>query len=153
MGSLAYMAPEALSTQTGGRHTDWWALGVLTFELMTGRSPWSSLTDKKQIRAEIGSAEVKPPRRSGTKKASKEAGRFVLSLLRRNVAARLGTGSDSEVQRAKFFAGVDWRATESRNTRPVLNPGAAEEDIPEPAKETPKPPCALRSIFIAGLGF
>ena len=29
----------------------------------------------------------------------------------------------------------------------------AEEDSPEPAKETPKPPCALLSIFIAGLGF
>jgi hypothetical protein len=29
----------------------------------------------------------------------------------------------------------------------------AEEDSPEPAKETPKPPCALPSIFITGLGF
>ena len=46
-GSLIYMAPEVLRHRLGGRHTDWWALGVLAHELLTGRTPWSSLTDKR----------------------------------------------------------------------------------------------------------
>ena len=46
-GSLIYMPPELLRDQLGGRHTDWWALGVLAHELMTGRTPWSSLSNKK----------------------------------------------------------------------------------------------------------
>ena len=46
-GSLIYMAPELLEHCLGGRHTDWWALGVLSHELITGRVPWSSLTNKK----------------------------------------------------------------------------------------------------------
>ena len=49
-GSLIYMPPELLRDQLGGRHTDWWALGVLAHELMTGRTPWSSLSNKKVSR-------------------------------------------------------------------------------------------------------
>ena len=37
-GSLIYMAPELLEHCLGGRHTDWWALGVLSHELITGSS-------------------------------------------------------------------------------------------------------------------
>lgn len=48
-GSLIYMAPELLRESRGGKHTDWWALGVLAHELLTGRTPWSSLTDKALI--------------------------------------------------------------------------------------------------------
>ena len=48
-GSLIYMAPELLRESQGGRHTDWWAVGVLAHELLTGRTPWSSLTDKALI--------------------------------------------------------------------------------------------------------
>ena len=47
VGSLISMAPEALRDEKGGRHTDWWAVGVLAFELLTGVTPWSSLDDRR----------------------------------------------------------------------------------------------------------
>jgi len=58
VGSLIYMAPELLVSQWGGRFTDWWALGVLAHELLTGCSPWSSLADKRLLAAEIATIEV-----------------------------------------------------------------------------------------------
>jgi hypothetical protein len=50
---------------------------VLSYELLTGRTPWSSLTDKKVIRKEIQNMIVTPPR-----KLSPPAGMFVCSLLK-----------------------------------------------------------------------
>lgn len=35
-GSLIYMSPEILNQGTSGRHSDWWALGILAHELLTG---------------------------------------------------------------------------------------------------------------------
>jgi serine/threonine protein kinase len=89
-GSLIYMAPEMIRDHTGGRHTDWWALGVLAYELLTGRTPWSSLTDKKVIRKEIQTLIVAPPR-----KLSPPAGQFICSLLRQDHTRRLGKRSPS----------------------------------------------------------
>ena len=37
MGSLIYMAPELLRDRVGGRHTDWWAVGILAYEITTGQ--------------------------------------------------------------------------------------------------------------------
>ena len=47
MGSLIYMAPELLVERVGGRHTDWWAVGILAYELITGRSPWSTFRTRR----------------------------------------------------------------------------------------------------------
>jgi p90 ribosomal S6 kinase len=59
--TLLYTSPEMLTQHIVGRFSDWWSLGVLTHELFTGRSPWSTLTDKAQIRKEIRTHEVDVP--------------------------------------------------------------------------------------------
>jgi len=41
------------SRLVAGRHEDWWALGVLGYELLTGRSPWTAVKDKAALRREI----------------------------------------------------------------------------------------------------
>jgi len=41
LGTPTYMAPEMIDApHTHGLAVDWWALGVMTFELLTGRGPW-----------------------------------------------------------------------------------------------------------------
>mmetsp|Transcript_38241 Transcript_38241/g.85375 ORF Transcript_38241/g.85375 Transcript_38241/m.85375 type:complete len:287 (+) Transcript_38241:267-1127(+) len=102
-GSLMYMAPELLKEKVGGRFTDWWALGVVAHELLTGRSPWSTLRDKKQIRAEIRGLRVVPPHT-----LSPPAAHLIASLLQRNPNVRVGTTEDAEVLRCPFFTPIDW---------------------------------------------
>ncbi|MBI5607724.1 MAG: protein kinase [Deltaproteobacteria bacterium] len=46
MGTPAYMAPEQLWKQRIGPWTDLYAVGVMTFELLTGRRPFSGTTDE-----------------------------------------------------------------------------------------------------------
>eukprot|EP00615_Pteridomonas_danica_P004464 CAMPEP_0114348636 /NCGR_PEP_ID=MMETSP0101-20121206/14861_1 /TAXON_ID=38822 ORGANISM="Pteridomonas danica, Strain PT" /NCGR_SAMPLE_ID=MMETSP0101 /ASSEMBLY_ACC=CAM_ASM_000211 /LENGTH=446 /DNA_ID=CAMNT_0001486669 /DNA_START=170 /DNA_END=1510 /DNA_ORIENTATION=- len=112
-GSLIYMAPEMLFKGVGGRHTDWWALGVLAHELLTGRTPWSSLTDKEVICHEIRTLEIPllplP--------ISKSASYFVHHLLQKDYLLRLGLKND------EFFNSLNWEAIERRETLPAFLPG------------------------------
>ena len=39
-GTPNYIAPEMLRGENYGSSVDWWALGVLSFEMMAGRSPF-----------------------------------------------------------------------------------------------------------------
>lgn len=118
MGSLIYMAPELLSERAGGRHTDWWAVGILAYEIMNGRSPWSSLSDKRKVRKEIQTVKVMPPRR-----LSSAASKFICSLLEHDVSKRLGTKDDHELNNAAFFKDIDWTATAARENSPAFVPG------------------------------
>ena len=42
-GSILYMAPELLE-MTGGTSVDWWTMGILMHEMLTGVSPWKNET-------------------------------------------------------------------------------------------------------------
>jgi len=107
-GTLVYMAPELIVRQTGGRHTDWWAVGVLAFEMLAGSSPWSSQTDKRLIEHEIQNREVNfPPHLN----ASPGMCEFIASLLEKDHTERLGSRFDADVKAASFFDTIDWSAT------------------------------------------
>ena len=127
MGSLIYMAPELLAHGVGGRHTDWWAVGFLAFELLTGRSPWASFDDKKNIKAEICSTlknPVLPPN-----KLSFPVHKFIRGLLQHHVDKRLGSKSDLELNEEPFFESIDWVETGAQRASPAFIPGVKCFDL------------------------
>lgn len=105
MGSLSYMAPELFIHHSGGRHIDWFAYGVLAYTLLTGKTPWSSMTDREEIIVDILHLEVSLPLNSGV---SNDAFQFVKSLLCKDFMYRLGTMHDSDIKRASFFKHINW---------------------------------------------
>jgi serine/threonine protein kinase len=118
-GSLIYMAPELIRDRIGGRFTDWWAYGVLSHELLTGKTPWSSLTDSRLIKGEILNKAVLPPFH-----LSKVASTFIVSLLTKDPSARLGTKADDELRKSSFFTDVNWEAMARLECAPAFVPSA-----------------------------
>jgi serine/threonine protein kinase len=126
IGSVIYMAPELIQNNVGGRFTDWWAYGILAHELLTGRIPWSSLTDSRVIAREIKTMHVCPPRNT-----SAVASQFVLSLLKHDIDTRLGTLFDAQIKKCNFFKSINWEKTAQLKSTPAFIPGSicvAESD-------------------------
>jgi len=47
-GSAMYVAPEVLGF-SGGYMIDWWSLGVLIYELLTGSPPWNTKVSRRNL--------------------------------------------------------------------------------------------------------
>ena len=59
-GSLAYLAPEVIRRKGHGKAVDWYLLGVLLYEMMTGAPPYLSQS-RKQLLDNILSAQLHIP--------------------------------------------------------------------------------------------
>jgi serine/threonine protein kinase len=119
-GSLPYMAPELIREHIGGRHTDWFAFGVLAYELFTGNSPWSSRSDKRKIISDMFKSP--PVVFLPASHFTREAVDLVAALLRHDYRIRLGTIRDIEVKNARFFSSMDWDKLSALEIPPVYVP-------------------------------
>jgi len=111
VGSPAYMAPEMLAGKPYGIAVDYWALGTLIFEMMTGDAPFGNKDSKKRLIQRIMNENPKFPAY-----LSASCVKLLRGLLDRNVERRLGAAKSSmfevrgvaEVKASPFFASVDW---------------------------------------------
>lgn len=60
VGTTEYLAPEVLKQKGYGKEVDWWSLGVLLFEMLTGCPPFYSKNRQMTFRM-ILSAELQVP--------------------------------------------------------------------------------------------
>jgi serine/threonine protein kinase len=107
-GTPEYLAPEVLNRTGHGRAVDWWSLGALLFEMLTGWPPFYS-ADRKELFEQIRHSELD----LGDTQHLSEAARDILRrLLHKDPRQRLGcSAADSaDIKAHPFFAGVDWGA-------------------------------------------
>eukprot|EP00511_Aplanochytrium_stocchinoi_P009043 CAMPEP_0204864676 /NCGR_PEP_ID=MMETSP1348-20121228/4220_1 /ASSEMBLY_ACC=CAM_ASM_000700 /TAXON_ID=215587 /ORGANISM="Aplanochytrium stocchinoi, Strain GSBS06" /LENGTH=658 /DNA_ID=CAMNT_0052015361 /DNA_START=640 /DNA_END=2613 /DNA_ORIENTATION=+ len=104
-GTPEYLAPEVLNRSGHGTSVDWWSLGALLYEMLTGLPPWYS-QDRHKMFASIRHSELRfPPY------VSVGAREILSSFLERDATKRLGSGNDiEEVKEHPFFEGLDWDA-------------------------------------------
>jgi len=74
-GTTDYLSPELLTDEKYGKEVDIWSIGVLAFELCSGRAPFYSKMDK-DTRKNIKDLNFKLP-----SSFSKELGDFVSGIL------------------------------------------------------------------------
>lgn len=107
-GTIEYMAPEIIKTNTGHDFTvDWWSLGVLAFELLTGTSPFSSENSAENTQSLVSNRILKnDPKIPG--RLSPEVRDLVRRLMEKNPQKRLGARGVQEIKNHKFFKGLNW---------------------------------------------
>jgi len=86
MGTVGYMSPEQVRGQTVDGRADEWSLGVMLYEMLTGRLPFASETMSDTIAA-ILKSEVEPPT-SLDSEIPVELERIVLKTLRKDADER-----------------------------------------------------------------
>ncbi|GLT71993.1 hypothetical protein SLA2020_439680 [Shorea laevis] len=112
VGTEEYIAPEII---TGAGHTsavDWWALGILLYEMLYGYTPFRGKTRQKTF-ANILQKDLKFP---GRIPVSLHAKQLMYRLLHRDPKNRLASreGAD-EIKRHPFFRGVNWALVRCMN--------------------------------------
>jgi len=120
-GTPEYLAPEVLRGQGHSTPVDWWSLGTLIFEMLTGLPPfWSGnihIMYQKILNGELRF----PPH------ISAEAQSLLEGLLNRDVAKRLG---DKDIKQHVFFHDIDWVKLDRKEIDPPFKPKVdSESDI------------------------
>uniref|UniRef100_K3WJV3 non-specific serine/threonine protein kinase n=1 Tax=Globisporangium ultimum (strain ATCC 200006 / CBS 805.95 / DAOM BR144) TaxID=431595 RepID=K3WJV3_GLOUD len=108
---------------------DWWSLGALAHEMLTGNPPFRS-KNSRDLHTKILSAKLQLPRW-----LSNDAHSLIKSLLERNVSKRLGGGKSSmfvvrgisALKSHPFFKGIDWNEIEKMHVRPPMIPTVHHE--------------------------
>ncbi|CAK4081206.1 unnamed protein product [Aphanomyces euteiches] len=115
-GSFEYLAPEVWDGEEYGTAVDWWSLGVVLFEMLTGLPPWYSENPEEFARARSTPLEI-------PSYVSESAAHLIRSLLIPRPSARIGSArGSSEIKEHPFFAGWSWSAASQCSIVPPINP-------------------------------
>jgi RAC serine/threonine-protein kinase len=117
-GTPEYLAPEILNRQGHGRAVDWWSLGALLFEMLTGLPPFYC-RDREKLFEKIKKSNLEYP-----KYLSPKATLLLKGLLTKDPRRRLGSGPhDAEdIKGQDFFGGLNWDKLMNGEIAPPWDP-------------------------------
>ena len=108
-GSVEYLSPEVFESGKYDASVDWWSLGVVLWEMLSGDVPTNGVLEKPWYMS-MGAFNV------------------CYRLMERDARRRLGACGSEEVKRHPFFVSVDWEAMRERRVKPpfVVQSGCDE---------------------------
>lgn len=128
-GTIEYMSPELIKGGIEGHDfsVDWWSVGVLTYELLTGASPFT-VDGERNTQAEISKRILRnqPPIPDHL---SAQARDFIRRLLVKEPSKRLG-GRQSDANQLKshpFLSSINWNLLAQRKLKAPFKPKVKHE--------------------------
>ncbi|KAG9481792.1 hypothetical protein GDO78_010816 [Eleutherodactylus coqui] len=128
-GTIEYMAPEIVRGGDSGhdKAVDWWSLGVLMYELLTGASPFT-VDGEKNSQTEISKRILKsdPPYPQEMSELVKD---LIRSLLMKDPKKRLGCGpaGSDEIKKHPFFQALNWEDLAAKKVLAPFKPVIKDE--------------------------
>ncbi|XP_048732224.1 calcium-independent protein kinase C-like isoform X2 [Ostrea edulis] len=120
-GTPDYIAPEILQELDYDASVDWWALGVLMYEMMAGQPPFEADNEEDLFESILHDDVLYPVW------LSKEAVQILRGFMTKNPAKRLGCvkehGGEKAILTNPFFHDkIDWDLLEKRQIKPPFKP-------------------------------
>ncbi|KAL2132514.1 hypothetical protein VTI74DRAFT_3704 [Chaetomium olivicolor] len=128
LGTVDYMAPEVILGKKYGKAVDWWSLGALGFDLLTGHPPFRGPNHAK-IQDNIVRQKLTLPFF-----LSPDAKDLLTRLLRKEPAKRLGYNMPKDlatIKKHRFFRKIDWKKLEARELEPPIQPLITDPEMAE----------------------
>ncbi|XP_072526820.1 ribosomal protein S6 kinase beta-2-like [Salminus brasiliensis] len=125
-GTIEYMAPEILNRSGHNRSVDWWSLGALMYDMMTGSPPFTAENRKKTIDKILKCKICLPPY------LTPDARDLIKKLLKKNSPQRLGSGKGdcADIQKHPFFRLINWDDLLNKRLEPPYRPSLqSDEDV------------------------
>ena len=138
-GTAEYLAPEILDMQGHNFSVDWWTLGILLYEMATGRPPFMNKSHHKLgILIRTGKIIFPDPVRHNIFMTEELKDIILkvspllsnlLKLLERDPKKRLGSGPEdaNEIIQHPWFAGFDWQALMQKSLKAEYLPDCNQE--------------------------
>ena len=122
-GTPEYLAPEIVMNKGHNSHVDWWALGILTHEMLMGEPPFQDDNDPMVVYQQILAAVIPEPKR-GKPPLSKPARHFIERLCTKETAQRLGCMKHGveDVRSHAFLSKINWRRLQRKLLQPPYIP-------------------------------
>ncbi|CBI18023.3 unnamed protein product, partial [Vitis vinifera] len=117
-GTVEYMSPEIFLGKGHDKAADWWSVGILLFEMLTGKPPFIG-GNRQKIQQKIIKDKIKLPAF-----LSSDAHSVLKGLLQKDPSKRLGSGplGIDEIKHHKWFKPINWRKLEAREIQPSFRP-------------------------------
>ncbi|CRH02885.1 rac-beta serine/threonine protein kinase, putative [Plasmodium relictum] len=117
-GTPEYLAPEIIEQVGHGKAVDWWSLGIMIYEMLTGNLPFNS-SNRSVLFERIKYENLTYP-----KNISPTAIDLLKKLFEKNPNKRLGSGvtDAEEIKRHPFFKSVNWDDVLNKKVKPPFKP-------------------------------
>jgi serine/threonine protein kinase len=113
-GTPEYLAPEVLQGHEYGKAVDWWSLGTLIFEMLTGLPPFYD-EDVQRMYAQKMTAELEVPEH-----VDPHAADLIAKFLDRNPSTRLQ--DTMAIRHHPWFADINWDDLSTKRVTPPYKP-------------------------------
>ena len=129
-GTPEYLAPEMITHSGHDMNVDWWAIGILIYEMLIGVTPFFNRNRQVLMSKIKHSKIVFPDRKTYRIVYSDEIVDLISKLLRKDKGTRIGANGDAEeILKHPWFADIDFENLMAKNMTPPFMPKQSDGPV------------------------